>query len=625
MKISAHRNFTVFLLTTKFCNATITVDEITEDIDKEKEYMIKIMKRLKGKEWALIGMSVLFIVIQVGIDLTIPDYMSKITMTLQNPNVVPGDISGYGIKMILLALLSLAASIITAICATAVATQFASELRQQLFSKVQSFSMVELGRFSVSSLITRSTNDITQVQKIMVIGLQLMVKAPIMAVWAIIRIYNKNIEWTFATAVTVIILMTFVITLITISMPRFKKIQKLTDDLNRVTSENLTGLRVVRAYNAEDYQEEKFEKTNEEVTNTNLFITRMLSFLLPTIQFSMNALMLSIYWIGAGLINNSSTLNQKAVLFSDMLVFTQYAIQVIMAFMMLVMIFIILPRAAISANRIMEVLEVEPAIKDGDVTDGVNEKKGEVEFKNVSFKYPDAEEYVLQNISFKANPGETVAFIGSTGSGKSTIINMIPRFYDTTEGEVLVDGVNVKDYKQTALRKKISYIAQQSVLFSGDVKSNILYGENNKKDGNSDALLDNAVKIAQAEEFVNQLQDGYDSKVSQGGVNFSGGQKQRISIARGLAKDPEIIIFDDSFSALDYKTDYKLRSALDENCSELTRVIVAQRIGTIRDADQIIVIKEGRVTGKGTHEELLQTCEEYKQIALSQMSKEELV
>lgn len=585
--------------------------------------MIKIMRYLNKKEWLLIGVSIIFVIAQVGLDLTIPDYMSKITMALQSASSGMGDIYKYGGMMILLAFLSLAASIIIALCATKLATQFSAELREKVFNKVQSFSMAELGKFSVSSLITRSTNDIVQVQKIIVLGLQLLVKAPIMAIWAIIKIYDKNFEWTMATSITVVLLLIFVSALVMISMPKFKKIQKLTDDLNRVTMENLSGITVVRAYNAEDYQEEKFERTNEDITRTNLFTTRVMAFMMPMIQFAMNALMLSIYWIGASIINKTTELQAKATLFSDMLVFSQYAIQIVMAFMLLVMIFIILPRSTVAANRIVEVLKTRASIVDGPLEEVDNGIKGEVEFKDVCFKYQDAEEYVLKNISFKAKKGETVAFIGSTGSGKSTIINMIPRFYDVTEGEVLVDGVNVKDYKQSALRKKLAYISQKSILFTGDIKSNVLYGETSKVD-NFENLLATAIETAQATEFIGKMEEGYNSKVSQGGTNFSGGQKQRISIARGIAKNPEIIIFDDSFSALDYKTDKELRKALDEECKDATRLIVAQRIGTIRDADKIIVVKDGEMVGIGKHEELMKTCEEYQGIALSQLSKEEL-
>ncbi|MGY3725578.1 ATP-binding cassette, subfamily B [Granulicatella balaenopterae] len=585
--------------------------------------MIKIMKYLSKKEWALMLVSLVFLIAQVGLDLTIPDYMSKITMALQSADSAMGDIYQYGGMMILLAFLSLFASIITALCATRIATGLAAELRELLFKKVQSFSMVELGQFSIPSLITRSTNDITQVQKVIVLGLQLMVKAPIMATWAILKIYDKNFDWTLSTGIAVVVLLVVVFGLVLACMPKFKKIQRLTDDLNRVTMENLSGLHVVRAYNAENYQESKFEQTNEAVTQTNLFTTRTMSFMMPTIQFVMNTLVLSIYWLGATLINNTSNLQGKAGLFSDMLVFSQYAIQVVMAFMLLVMIFVVLPRASVAAGRINEVLETELSIKDGEATEGLPDVYGEVEFRNVSFKYPDAEECVLRNISFTAHKGETVAFIGSTGSGKSTIINMIPRFYEATVGEVLVDGVNVKDYKQKALRNKMSYISQKSVLFSGDIQSNILYGETSKVP-NFENLLASAIETAQASDFINSMEEGYHSEVAQGGENFSGGQKQRISIARGIAKNPEILIFDDSFSALDYRTDRELRKALDENCKDATRLVVAQRIGTIRDADKIIVVKDGEMVGMGKHHELMENCEEYQQIALSQLSKEEL-
>lgn len=581
--------------------------------------MRKIIKYLTGKEWCLILLAVGFVVCQVGLDLAIPDYMSKIMGVLQTPSPVMKDLYRYGGTMTGLAFLSLLASLLVAFCATKVATQFSAELRERLFSKVTSFSMADLNRFSVSSLITRSTNDVTQVQKILVMGLQVMVKAPIMAVWAITKIQSKNIKWTLATALTVVCLLVIVFSLVLACMPKFKKIQRLTDELNRVTRENLTGIRVVRAYNAEAYQEEKFANTNAQVTQTNLFTTRTMAFMMPTIQFAMNALMLAIYFLGAGLIGSAPGMKEKASLFSDMIVFSQYAVQVVMAFMMLVMIFVVLPRASVSAGRIEEVLKTQPSVTDGPFKEGLPGKDGEVEFRNVSFKYPDAKACVVHNISFKAKKGECVAFIGSTGSGKSTIVNMIPRFFDATEGEVIFDGRNVKDYEQKALRSRIAYVSQKSVLFSGSVKSNILFGAESVEEN-----LESAALAAQAGDFIRDLEDGYAANVSQGGTNFSGGQKQRLSIARGLAKNPELIIFDDSFSALDYKTDRRLRRDLEKMYGNLTRILVSQRIGSIRDADRIIVLQDGEMVGTGTHGELLKTCPVYREIALSQLSKEEV-
>ena len=453
-------------------------------------------------------------------------------------------------------------------------------------------------------------------------GLQLLIKAPVTAVRAICKIADKNSQWTFTTGAAVVILLIIVGICVMLAMPKFKKLQVLTDDLNRVTRENLTGLRVVRAYNAEKYQENKFQTANDKLTKTNLFANRTMSFMMPGIQLIMNGLSLAIYWIGAYLIENAAV-PEKITLFSDMIVFSQYAIQVVISFMMLVVIFILLPRASVSANRINEVLETAPTIHDGTITKSDSDVKGEIEFRNVSFRYPDAEEYVLKDISFTAHKGETVAFIGSTGCGKSTVVNLVPRFYDATEGEILVDGINVKEYTQHALHNKIGYVSQKAVLFTGTVKSNVAYGDNGKGDFLQSDIVD-AVYTAQADEFVEKMADGYDSYIAQGGSNLSGGQKQRLSIARAVCRHPEIFIFDDSFSALDYKTDRKLRETLNKECKESTRLIVAQRIGTIRDADKIIVLDEGRIAGTGTHNELMKNCEVYQQIALSQLSKEEL-
>lgn len=584
--------------------------------------MLKIFKNYTKKDLALIILAIAFIVISVWMELTIPEYMSEITMLVQTPGSKMSDILAAGGKMLLYAMGSLVATVVTSICAAKLATGLGTTLRGRLFHKVQSFSMEEIGHFSTASLITRTTNDVMQVLMLIVMGLQMLIKAPVMAVCAICKITGKAWEWTFSTGAAVVILLCVVSVCVYLVIPKFKKMQKLTDDMNRVTRENLTGLSVVRAYNAEDYQEKKFEKVNHELTSTNLFTQRTLSFMMPSIQLVMSGLSLAIYWLGALLINEAG-MKEKLTLFSDMMVFSQYAIQVVMSFMMLVMIFMILPRAVVAANRINEVLDTKVSICDGEVTDGKKGKTGEVEFKNVSFRYPDAEEYVLHNISFTAQKGETVAIIGSTGCGKSTVINLIPRFYDVTEGEVLVDGVDVREFKQKSLRNKIGYVSQKATMFKGSISSNVAYGDNGKKVPDREAIK-NAVSTAQAAEFVEKMEDTYDGYVAQGGSNLSGGQKQRISIARAIARNPEILIFDDSFSALDYKTDRILRKALNENCKDATRIIVAQRIGTIRDADKIIVLDEGRIAGMGKHDELLQTCEVYQQIALSQLSKEEL-
>ena len=584
--------------------------------------MLKIFKNYTKKDLALVILAIAFIVISVWMELTIPEYMSEITMLVQTPGSKMSDILAAGGKMLLYAMGSLVATVVTSICAAKLATGLGTTLRGRLFHKVQSFSMEEIGHFSTASLITRTTNDVMQVLMLIVMGLQMLIKAPVMAVCAICKITGKAWEWTFSTGAAVVILLCVVSVCVYLVIPKFKKMQKLTDDMNRVTRENLTGLSVVRAYNAEDYQEKKFEKVNHELTSTNLFTQRTLSFMMPSIQLVMSGLSLAIYWLGALLINEAG-IKEKLTLFSDMMVFSQYAIQVVMSFMMLVMIFMILPRAVVAANRINEVLDTKVSICDGEVTDGKKGKTGEVEFKNVSFRYPDAEEYVLHNISFTAQKGETVAIIGSTGCGKSTVINLIPRFYDVTEGEVLVDGVDVREFKQKSLRNKIGYVSQKATMFKGSISSNVAYGDNGKKVPDREAIK-NAVSTAQAAEFVEKMEDTYDGYVAQGGSNLSGGQKQRISIARAIARNPEILIFDDSFSALDYKTDRILRKALNENCKDATRIIVAQRIGTIRDADKIIVLDEGRIAGMGKHDELLQTCEVYQQIALSQLSKEEL-
>ena len=584
--------------------------------------MVKLLKKLTGKDFILAAVAFVFIIVQVWLSLTMPDYMSEITKLVQTKGSKMNDILIAGGKMLACALGSLLAAVCTSICASKISSNFSANLRGQVFHKVQSFSMEEIGNFSTASLITRSTNDITQVQMLIVMGLEVLLKAPIMAVWALCKISTKNWQWTASTGVAVVVLLSFVCVCVAVALPKFKKLQSLTDNLNRVTRENLTGLNVVRAYNAEGYQQKKFNDANDELTKTQLFANRTMGTMMPGIQMVMNGLMLAIYWIGAYLISNAQMFD-KLTIFSDMIVFTQYAMQVVMSFMMLVMIFVLLPRASVSAKRINEVLDMPLSIKDGTKENGIDGKKGEVEFRNVSFCYPDAEKDVIEDISFTAHKGETIAFIGSTGCGKSTVINMIPRFYDATKGEVLVDGVNVKEYTQKALRNKIGYVSQKAVLFTGSIKSNVAYGDNGTK-GFTDDVVKQAIETAQAKEFVDKTDGGVDAFVAQGGSNFSGGQKQRLSIARAICRHPEILIFDDSFSALDYKTDRVLRDTLRKTCADATRFIVAQRIGTIRDADKIIVLDDGKIAGMGKHNELMETCEVYRQIAYSQLSKEEL-
>ncbi len=585
--------------------------------------MLKILKNFTKKEWGLSACALLFVVAQVWLELTMPDYMSKITVLVQTPGSAMSEILRHGGLMLLCALGSLTASMLTAVCTARIGSNFAAILREKMFKKVQSFSMEEISRFSTASLITRSTNDTTQVLMLIVMGLQVLVKAPIMAVWATAKIVGKSREWSLTTAVAVVVLLLTVAVCIIVSMPKFKRVQTLTDDLNRVTRENLNGLRVIRAYNAEEYQQAKFDFANSELTENQLFTQRTMAFMSPSIQLIMSSLTLAIYWIGAILIN-SAAMGARVTLFSEMVVFSTYAMQVVMSFMMLVMIFMILPRASVSAARINEVLGTEPTIIDGAGAEGLAGHEGEVEFRKVSFRYPDAEEYVLRDVSFTAHKGETVAFIGATGSGKSTLINLIPRFYDVSEGQVLVDGVDVKDYTQQQLRNKIGFAAQKATLFKGSVRTNVAFGDNGRAPEEVAGRVDEALRIAQADDFVSAMENGADADIAQDGGNLSGGQKQRLSIARAVCRDAEIYVFDDSFSALDYKTDKALRRALDEYCGEATRLIVAQRIGTIRDADRIIVLDEGSVVGSGTHDELMRTCEVYRQIALSQLSEEEL-
>lgn len=583
--------------------------------------MKNIFKQLKAREWGFIGMSAALIVFQVWLDLKLPDYMKEITTLIQTPGSAMAEIWKAGGWMLLCALGSGAMAVTVGFFSAQVAATLAMRLREGLFSKVNSFSVEEINRFSTASLITRSTNDITQIQMMVAMGLQVMVKAPVLAIWAITKILGKSWQWSVLTAVAVLILLIAIGVVVAIAMPRFKKIQVLTDNINRVMRENLTGIRVVRAYNAEEYQINKFAEANDDLTKNNLVAFRVMALLAPVMSMVMNGLSLGIYWIGAVLINNA-VIDMKIDLFGDMVVFSSYAMQVIMAFIMLSMIFMMLPRVAVSIRRVSEVLSVTPIINDPENPVCPTDNKGEVEFRSVSFRYPDAEEYVLKDISFKAKRGDTVAFIGSTGSGKSTLINLIPRFYDATEGAVLIDGVDVKDYSQRDLRNKLGYVPQRGVLFSGTVESNVNFGENPAQPDENDILA--ALETAQAADFVEKMDGQLKASIAQGGTNVSGGQKQRLSIARAVARNPEIYIFDDSFSALDYKTDKVLRSALRKHTADATSLIVAQRIGTVKDADLIVVLDHGRAVGVGTHKELLSSCEVYKEIAYSQLSKEEL-
>ncbi|MCD7853792.1 MAG: ABC transporter ATP-binding protein/permease [Oscillospiraceae bacterium] len=585
--------------------------------------MLKLLRYFTKREWGLAVLALLCIVLQVWMDLTMPGYMSQITTLVETEGSAMRDILYNGGMMLLCALGSMAASVATVLLAAQIASGFSASLRARLFDRVESFSIEEISRFSTASLITRTTNDVTQVEMFVVMGLQMLIKAPITAVWAVLKIAGKSWQWTFATGVAVAVLVILVGIILLLAMPKFRMMQRLTDDLNRVTRENLTGLSVVRAYNAEEYQEQKFERTNDEVVATTLFSNHAMAFLQPGIQTISNGLTLAIYWIGAYLIGAAAA-ESRLPLFSDMVVFSSYALQVVLAFMMLVMVFMLLPRASVSAKRIGEVLDTQPTIIDGKRRKGAPNVSSEVEFRNVSFRYPDSEEYVLHNVSFTAHRGETVAIIGSTGSGKSTLINLVPRFYDVTEGQVLVDGADVREYAHYDLNNKIGYVSQKATLFSGTVRSNIAFGDNGRDAAQMQAAVPAAAATAQASEFVEKLPDGYDGYVAQLGRNFSGGQKQRISIARAVCRDAEILIFDDSFSALDYKTDRILRAALRRDCTDATKLIVAQRIGTIRDADRIIVLDRGEVAGIGTHAELMKDCDVYRQIAYSQLSKEEL-
>ncbi|MFI3804484.1 ABC transporter ATP-binding protein [Vagococcus fluvialis] len=584
--------------------------------------MVKIFRYLSKTEYALAGVSLLFIIAQVWLDLKLPDYMNEITKLVQTEGSEMSEILSAGGMMLLCAVASLLSAVIVAVIVAKIAANYSARLREKLFGKVQSLSTEEINHFSIPSLITRTTNDITQVQMLIVMGLQAMVKAPILAVWAILKISNKSWQWTFATGVAVVVLLVFVITCMILALPKMKKIQGYTDKLNSVTRENLTGLQVVRAYNAKDYQEKKFDDANETLMRTNVFTNRTFAFLMPGIQLVMSGLTLSIYWLGASLIN-SAALENKLNLFSDMVVFSSYAMQVIMAFMMLVMIFIMIPRASVSAKRILEVLDSKSALVDGNLTETDSQVKGKIEFKQVNFKYPQADGMALNDISFTVNQGETLAIIGATGSGKTTLVNLIARLYDTTSGEILVDDINVKNYSHAYLNNKLGFVTQKATLFSGTIASNVAFGDNGNPNKLDSDIVD-SIYTAQAAEFVEKMPLGYDHAVAQNGGNLSGGQKQRLSIARAINRRSEILIFDDSFSALDYKTDRNLRESLKKDCKDTTKIIVAQRIGTIRDADTILVLDEGQLVGKGSHNELMENNPVYQEIAYSQLSKEEL-
>lgn len=593
--------------------------------------MLRIMRYLSKAEIGQMLIALVSIVGQIWLDLTLPDYMSDITTLVETPGSTMHDIWVAGGKMLLVSLGSVACAIVTGYIAARVGASFSQRLRSLEFNKVESFGPAEMSRFSTASLITRSTNDITQIQMFITMGLMMIVKSPIMAVWAICKIAGKGFEWTTATGIAVVVLMAAICVIMFFVMPKFKAMQRLTDNINLVARENLTGLRVVRAYNAEDYQEAKFTKANKELTDTQLFTNRAMAIMMPLMNTIMNGLMLAVYWIGAYLID-AADLTDKLTTFANMVVFSSYSVQVIMSFLLMSMVFVLWPRADVSAQRVLEVIDTKPLITDGTHTEGEPGKQGEIEFRNVSFTYPDSRKAMLEGISFTAKKGQTVAFIGSTGSGKSSLINLVPRFYDATQGQVLVDGVDVRDYTLKALRDKIGYVPQQSFLFKGTIASNVSYGDKSgSKSGSEEAGTDadmtnvrKACEVAQATEFVEKKDNTYESSIAQGGSNVSGGQKQRLSIARAVYRHPEILIFDDSFSALDFKTDRAVRDALAKEAKDSTKLIVAQRIGTIMNADRIVVLDQGKVVGQGTHEELLDNCDVYRQIAQSQLSEDEL-
>ena len=589
--------------------------------------MLRIMRYLSKAEIGQMLIALVSIVGQIWLDLTLPDYMSNITTLVETPGSTMHDIWVAGGKMLLVSLGSVACAIVTGYIAARVGASFSQRLRSLEFNKVESFGPAEMSRFSTASLITRSTNDITQIQMFITMGLMMIVKSPIMAVWAICKIAGKGFEWTVATGIAVVVLMAAICVIMFFVMPKFKAMQRLTDNINLVARENLTGLRVVRAYNAEDYQEAKFTKANKELTDTQLFTNRAMAIMMPLMNTIMNGLMLAVYWIGAYLID-AADLTDKLTTFANMVVFSSYSVQVIMSFLLMSMVFVLWPRADVSAQRVLEVIDTKPLITDGTHTEGEPGKQGEIEFRNVSFTYPDSRKAMLEGISFTARKGQTVAFIGSTGSGKSSLINLVPRFYDATQGQVLVDGVDVRDYTLKALRDKIGYVPQQSFLFKGTIASNVSYGDKSgSEEAGTDADMANvrkACEVAQATEFVEKKDNTYESSIAQGGSNVSGGQKQRLSIARAVYRHPEILIFDDSFSALDFKTDRAVRDALAKEAKDSTKLIVAQRIGTIMNADRIVVLDQGKVVGQGTHEELLDNCDVYRQIAQSQLSEDEL-
>lgn len=584
--------------------------------------MLKLLKDFTKKDYLIIFIAILLIVFQVWLDLKLPDYMSEITVLVQTEGSQMSEILEQGGYMLLCAGGSLVSAIIVGYLASLLSASFSRTLMKKLFEKVENFGMEEINKFSTSSLITRTTNDVTNIQMFISMGLQMLIKAPITAVWAVLKILNKSWQWSAVTGVAVLFLLVTVSILMFLVLPRFKRVQSLIDNINGLTRENLTGLRVVRAFNAEEYQQDKFEVGNKELTGTQLFNQRAMALMSPVMYLIMNLVTLAIYVVGSHLID-AAGMADKITLFGNMVVFSSYAMQVIASFLMLAVIFIMYPRASVSADRIAEVLDSRAHIKDGNINTDTTDKKGEIEFKNVSFKYPDGDEYVLKNISFTAKKGETVAIIGSTGSGKTTLINLIPRFYDVTEGEVLVDGVNVKDYSQNFLHNKLGYVPQRAVMFSGSVNYNVSYGDNGKGEIPEEKIK-KAISIAQATDFVEKMPEKYESHIAQGGTNISGGQKQRLAIARAIARSPEIYIFDDSFSALDYKTDFMLRDELNKYTKDSTNIIVAQRIGTILNADKIIVLENGECVGMGTHKELLENCKVYQEIAYSQLSKEEL-
>lgn len=582
--------------------------------------MRKILKNLRVKDFFVLILCTALIVAQVWLEMELPKFMQKIT-TLLNTNATTAEILKNGGLMLLCSLASMASSIGVGFFVAKLASGFSQRLRANIFNSIEAFSLEQIKRFSTASLITRTTNDVTQLQSVIAMGMQVIIKAPIMATWAICEISSANWQCSVATGVAVALMLTTIGTAISLALPKFKKMQTLTDNVNNVTRENLEGVRVVRAFNAEIHEKEKFETVNDNLTKTGLFTSRVMGIMGPMMSFVMSSLSLSVYWIGAIVISNTP-LSERVQSFGEIMTFSSYAIQVVLSFMLITMIFVILPRASVSAKRIAEVLNTKPTIDNG-TFEQETETQGKVEFVNVTFKYPDAEENILENISFVANKGETVAFIGSTGSGKSTLINLVPRFYDVTSGQILIDDVDIKEYNLKTLRNKMGYISQKAVMFSGTVTENLTIGENGQ-DEPTDEELNDALSIACASNFVGKMENKKESYISQGGTNISGGQKQRLSIARAIARKPEILIFDDSFSALDFKTDKKLRQNLGKKLQNVTKLIVAQRIGTIKEADKIIVLDDGKIAGMGTHKELLSSCEVYKEIALSQFSKEEI-